>query len=142
MKGELISMEFNLIKNYEIDVLDESLYIYKDFDLSSEFYTESQKVLQASVLNMIEKSPAFTHFLKSLKPEVYFDVKMSKNAEEMYKCGKWVLKYSKSKDGLLPTLSDENGKFIEQVVLDPKKVSPNSSKYPSYSFSSVFLIIF
>lgn len=114
-------------KPMEIDVLDESLYSYSDSDLSLVFLEKSQNILKEKILNLIKKSPAFNNFLESIKITEVFDVNMSKNAKEMYESGEWTLKYSKTKDGLLPTLSDASGKFKEQVTLDPRDVTPNLS---------------
>jgi tetratricopeptide (TPR) repeat protein len=119
--------ELIIDKPMGIDVLDESLYSYSDSDLSLLFLEQSQNILKERVLEMIKKSPAFVKFLESLKMVEVFDVNMSKTAKEMYESGKWTLKYSKTKDGLIPTLSDESGKFVEQVTLNPKDIAPNLS---------------
>lgn len=116
---ELIKTEYT-----EIDVLDGSIYNYDKSDLSLTLFKKSQAILMDKVINHIEKSPAFFNFLNSIDTIELFDINVSNTAREMYEKGEWILKYSKTKDGFLPTLCDRTGKFIEQVTLNPKEVSP------------------
>ena len=111
----------------EIDVLDSDIYNYEKGSLSLTLFENSQNILLSKVTNLIERSPAFMQFLDSLNPQEMFDVNMSNMARTMYEKGEWVLKYSKTKSGLLPTLCDKAGKFTEQVTLNPKSISPNLS---------------
>jgi len=111
----------------EIDVLDKSLYNYDKSDFALALFEKSQSVLMDKVTRLIEMSPAFAHFLKSIKPTQVFDVNMSNTAKEMYRKGDWLLKYSKTKDGLIPILCNKAGKFIEFVTLNPKNISPDLS---------------
>jgi len=114
-----------LEKSFQIDVLNEKIYNYDNPEYFSTFFESSQSMLINETKKLIEKSPAFINFLKSLEKTEYFKANMSKKAEELYKSGELFLKYSKDKDGLLPTLYDKSGKFKEQVVLNPKQVSPD-----------------
>lgn len=111
----------------KINVLDKNLYDYDKAHFSLSFFKQSNDILKRKVIQLIEQSPAFNNFLASLKPSELFDVHMSQTAQEMYAKGEWVLKYSESKGGLIPILSDKSGKFVQQVVLNRKNISPNLS---------------
>lgn len=110
-----------------IDILDKALYNYKKSDSALVLFDNSQSILKDRVIKLIWQSHAFKNFLKSLDNKQLFDVNMSKIAKEMYEKGEWFLKYSKSKDGFIPMLCDQTGKFKEQVTLNPKYISQNLS---------------
>lgn len=111
----------------EIDVLDSAIYNYDNANLSLTFYEKSQNILLRRVRKLIEKSPAFFNFLENTHPQEFFNVNMSKSAREMYEKGEWLLKYSKTKNGFLPMLCDQTGKYKEQVTLNIRNISPNLS---------------
>ena len=111
------------VLSMEIDVLDDDLYNLDDSDLLVVLYEKSQNILMVRTKEMLDRSPAFIEFLESIKPEQLFDVKMTGSAREMYEKGEWVLKYSKKKEGLIPILSNKEGKFVEQVTLNQKQVT-------------------
>lgn len=121
---EIIEMD---LLDGDLDVLDSSIYDYGKASLSLVFFEKSQKILLRKITQLIEKSPAFMLFLESLTPNQAFDVNMSGRAREMYEKGEWVLKYSQTKDGLIPILYDKDNKFIEQVTLSKKDISPDLS---------------
>lgn len=120
-------MDNNVIVLGEINVLDKKLYDYNNASLSLSLFKQSSDILKGKALRWIEQSPAFTTFLESLKPTELFDVRMSQTAQEMYQKGEWVFKFSETKNGYLPTISDSSGHWVEQVVLDPKSIAPNLS---------------
>lgn len=119
--------EISVDQMLELDVLDDSLYDLDSSDLSLVLYEKSQNILMEKTKNLIEKSPVFIEYLEKMKPIEYFDVNMSNNAKELYEKGELILKYSKNKKGLLPTLSSLDGKFSEQVTLEPRLVTPELS---------------
>lgn len=108
----------------QINVLDDTLYAYDSNHLSLTLFDQSKHILKDMALQLINRSPAFVHFLESIKPTQLFDVRMTQTAQELFDKGELVLKFSESKNGFIPVLSDKSGKFVEQVVLDPKTVTP------------------
>ena len=117
-------IEINIMN---FDVLNDALYDLDGSDLSVILYEKAQNVLMTRTKELLDKSPAFIEFLEALKPKQLFDVNMSKSARELYDNGELILKYSKKKGGLLPTLSNSRGTFAEQVTLDKRQVTPELS---------------
>jgi len=111
-------------EKFEIDVLDESLYSFDIHNFGSRFFVKSQEILFERISRQLEKSPSFWDFLRSIKPVEALEAQMSHYGEEMYKKGEWFLKYSKTKNGLIPMLTDKSGSFVEQLVLKAKTTSP------------------
>lgn len=113
-----------LVDPKNIDVLNIDIY-EDDYDgFSMEIFESSQSILMNRAMRLINGSPAFVSFVKSLKPVKILEANLSKTAKQMIDKGEWVLRYSKSKDGFLPVLVDKNGKYVKQVVLTAKTITP------------------
>lgn len=110
---------------HEVDLLADDLYLYEgDHFLAIPFANAEYEVWKRTV-SILNNLPAFAAFLQSLSPQEVFDVSMSASAQELYAEGKLVLRAAKSGNGLIPVLADSSGRFVEQVRLNPKSITPD-----------------
>lgn len=117
--------EWELINFDDVDLLSDELYRYDEAEFLAIPFANTQKEVWDYTVKKLQKLPAFIEFLQGLKPVEMFDASMSASARELYEKGELVLRAAKDGDGLIPILSDLNGKFVEQVRLNPKQMTPD-----------------
>lgn len=120
-----MSNEIELISFDDMDLLSDKLYRYDETGFLAIPFANTQKDVWDYAIKKISKLPAFVEFLQSLKPVEMFEATMSASARELYEKGELVLRAAKKGDGLIPVLSDLNGKFVEQVRLNAKQMTPD-----------------
>lgn len=103
----------------------DDLVVNYDILSPQKYFQEKVERSQKEVLNIIRRTPAFISFLKSFKPVELFDVTMSEYAQKALESGEWRFCVRKDGSGFAPLLRDAQGRFVEQVRLNPKQVTPD-----------------
>ncbi len=118
-------------KKMEIDVFDRSLYPFYDKSSAGVLFRsiQSESIQKASLdffcgrtMNSIISNLSSQNSKKNTK---ILAAEFDAFTRSMIDQKKWVLKVTKNKDGFLPTLYDENGKFVKQVVLKNEELNVN-----------------
>ena len=120
--------ELIIIDTHNMDVLNPELYSEASYSTSMRIFESSQQVLMNKTSILLSQSPAYTSFLRSLKPSKILEANLTETAKEMLSKGEWLLKYSKTKNGFLPVLVDKSNNFVHQVTLTTKNVAPQLSE--------------
>ena len=120
--------ELMIIDTKNMDVLNPELYSDGSKNFSLQIFESSQLVLMNKTTRLMKQSPAYTNFIRSLKPAKILEANLTETAKQMMDKGEWFLKYSKTKEGFLPVLVDKSNHFVHQVTLKTKNITPQLSE--------------